>query len=275
MSGVSKKNGNLADNIKAPVIGRIAVIGMAGRFPGADDIHAFWNNLSGGINSIQEIPESRWDTSVYYSQDAEQPNKSISKWCGLVNDIDRFDNHFFDISPREANSMDPQQRLLLEETLHCVEDSGIPLSILRNKRTSVFIGAMAADYLQEAANLHGTIENYAGTGNYECILANRISHYFGFNGKSYSVDAACASSLVALHEAKTSLLSGESDFAIVGGVSLNFYPWKYITWSKSRMLSPDGQCKTFDKDADGYVPGDGVGVILLQRKEAAAASQNK
>ncbi|MGW8956313.1 SDR family NAD(P)-dependent oxidoreductase [Paenibacillus sp. NPDC055715] len=249
--------------------GQVAVVGMACRFPGADNHGEYWDNLSQGVDSIQEIPSSRWDSHKFYSPDIDEPNKSISKWCGLVDDIDQFDHRFFDISPREANNMDPQQRLVLEETLHCIEDSGIPMSVLKRKRTSVFIGVMAIDYLLEAVSTATTIENYAGTGNYECILANRISHYFGFNGSSFTLDAACASSLVALHEAKKSLLSGECDFAIVGGVNLNIHPWKYITWSKSRMLSPDGRCKTFDKDANGYVPGDGVGVILLQRKQDA------
>jgi polyketide synthase PksN len=118
---------------------------------------------------------------------------------------------------------------------------------------------MATDYHQEAVAPDVMTDSYAALGNYDCILANRISYTFGLTGTSLSLDAACAASMVALHNAKLSLLSSESDYAIVAGVSLNIHPWKYISFSKSRMLSPDGQCKTFDKDANGYVPGEGVG----------------
>jgi acyl transferase domain-containing protein/ubiquinone/menaquinone biosynthesis C-methylase UbiE len=272
MDNITKR---ISENTHLFIAGDIAVIGMACRFPGADNYNAYWENICKGINSIREIPADRWDVHTYYSTDMEQPNKTISKWCGVVEGVDQFDNRFFGISPKEANFMDPQQRLLLEETLHCIEDSGIPLQVLQNRTTSVFIGVMAVDYNQESAKPGIEVENYAGTGSYECILANRISYYFGLKGKSYSIDAACASSFVALHEAKRSLLTGECDFAIVGGVNLNLRPWKYITWSKLGVLSPEGQCKAFDRDANGYVPGDGVGILLLQRKNEALNSNNK
>ncbi len=252
----------------------IAIIGMACRFPGADNYHQFWHNLEQGINSIREITPDRWDINQYYSPDINEPNKSISKWCGLIDDIDKFDNTFFNISPREAKNMDPQQRLLLEETWHCIEDSGVPIERLRRKRTAVYIGVMASDYRQEASRPGVFTDSYAASGNYDAMLANRISYAFGFNGASVSVDAACASSLVAIDGAKRSLLIGESDYAIAGGVSLNLHPWKYLSFSKARMLSPDGQCKTFDADANGYVPGEGIGVLLLQRLEDAQRAGN-
>jgi len=250
----------------------IAIIGIACRFPGATNYQEFWNNLIQRINSIQEIPPERWDLDEYYSPIIDEPNKSISKWCGLLDNIDQFDNRFFAISPREAKQMDPQQRLLLEETWHCVEDSGVSLKILQQKKTAVYVGVMASDYHQEAVAADVITDSYAALGNYDCILANRISYTFGFSGPSQSIDAACAASMVALHNAKTLLLSGESDYAIAAGVSLNFHPWKYISFSKSRMLSPDGQCKTFDKDANGYVPGEGVAVLLLQPLEEARSA---
>ncbi|MGA1867996.1 MAG: thioester reductase domain-containing protein [bacterium] len=252
----------------------IAIIGMACRFPGAHNYRQFADNLMQGINSVKEIPPSRWDIKKYYSPNFDEPNKSISKWCGLVDGIDKFDNHFFNISPREANNMDPQQRLLLEETWHCIEDSGVSLTLLQEKITSVYVGVMAVDYHQEASAPEVITDSYACLGNYECVLANRISYIFGLQGASISIDAACASSLVAIHEAKRSLIMGESDYSLTSGVSLNFHPWKYISFSKSRMLSPDGQCKTFDINANGYVPGDGVGVLLLQRLEDALKDGN-
>ncbi|MGA1867912.1 MAG: SDR family NAD(P)-dependent oxidoreductase [bacterium] len=252
----------------------IAIIGIACRFPGATDYHQFAYNVMQGINSIQEIPLSRWDINKYYSPNFEEPNKSISKWCGLIDHIHEFDNHFFNISPREANNMDPQQRLLLEESWHCIEDSGVSLKMLQQKRTSVYVGVMSTDFHHESSAPDVIVDGYAGLGNYDCILANRLSYFYGFTGISLSINAACASSLVALHEAKRSLILRESDYCLVSGVSLNFHPLKYISFSKSRMLSPDGQCKTFDKDANGYVPGEGIGVLLLKRLQDAIADGN-
>ncbi|MBN2531242.1 MAG: SDR family NAD(P)-dependent oxidoreductase [Spirochaetales bacterium] len=247
----------------------IAVVGMACRFPGAENLNQFWKNLEQGINSISVISSDRWDYREYYSPDIKLPNKSISKWCGQVADIDKFDNQFFNISPREANNMDPQQRILLEETWHCIEDCGIRLDELQNGKTAVYVGIMHIDYKSATFGRDIQTDSYACLGNLECILANRISFYYGFHGPSSSINSACASSLVAIHEAKEAILSGKCDFAITAGVNLNLHPWKYISFSKSRMLSPDGQCKTFDKDANGYVPGDGAGVLLLTRLDYA------
>ncbi|WP_139487917.1 type I polyketide synthase [Brevibacillus dissolubilis] len=255
--------------------GGIAIVGMACRFPGANGYEQFWDNLQKGVNSIKEITPDRWDIGEYYSPNIDEPNKSVSKWAGLMDGIYDFDHQFFQISPREATNMDPQQRLLLEGTWHCIEDSGIPLRALQEKTTSVYVGVMAADNRQEAVLPGLETDSYACLGNYESILANRISYTFDLRGASVPINAACASSLVAIHEAKRSLLLGEIDYALAGCCNLNLHPWKYISFSKSRMLSPDGQCKTFDKDANGYVPGDGVGVLLLQRLEDAIRDGNR
>ena len=251
----------------------IAVIGIACRFPGAEDQHDFWKNLESGENFITEINPERWSTAQYWSPDFNEPNKSISRWCGQIDDFDKFDNNFFNISPREAKSMDPQQRILLEETWHCMEDAGLTLQELGSRKSAVYVGVMAIDYQQEMATKD--VDSFACLGNYECMLANKLSYYFGLRGESISIDAACASSLVAVHHARRSLRSGESDYAFAAGVNLCFHPWKYISFSKSRMLSPDGLCKTFDKDANGYVPGEGVGVILMQRLADAEAQGNR
>lgn len=248
----------------------IAIIGMACRFPDAEDYLTFWKNLEQGKHSIREIPADRWEIDRYYSPDPDAPNKMICKWAGLLPNIDRFDNRFFSISPREANNMDPHQRLLLEETMHCIEDSGVSLGTLREKKTSVFIGITELDYYLDAASPGVEIDGYACLGNFPCILANRISYTFGLKGQSMALDAACASSLTTIHEAKRSLLTGESDYAIVASACLISHPWKFISFSKARALSPDGICRTFDKDANGFVPGEGVGVLLLQRLDEAA-----
>ena len=249
----------------------IAVIGMACRLPAAADYRQFWANLVAGTDAVREIPPDRWDNDNVYAPNPGETNRSISKWCGSIDGIDRFDHRFFRISPREAKCMDPQQRLLLEETWHCLEDAGIEPGQLRQERTGVYVGTMSADYLQEAAAPGQEVDGYSALGNYECILANRISHFFGLQGPSFSINAACASSLVAVHQARLALASGECRFALAAGVSLNSHPFKYLSFSKARMLSPVGRCKTFDVDADGYVPGEGVGVLLLQPLAEALA----
>ena len=252
----------------------IAIIGIACRFPGADNPEEFWLNLENGVNSIKEIPQERWDLNMYYSPDITASNKSVSKWCGLIDQVDHFDHRFFQISPREAKQMDPQQRLLMEQTHLCMEDAGVPMSKLQKKQTSVHVGVMSNDYREEVTKQEYEIDSYTSLGNMDAVLANRISYTFGLSGVSSVVNSACASSLVAVHEAKTALENGESDYAFASGVNLNLHPWKYISFSKSRMLSPDGQCKTFDKNANGYVPGDGVGVLLLQRLDEALNDGN-
>jgi acyl transferase domain-containing protein/acyl carrier protein len=230
----------------------IAVVGVACRFPGARDYRAFWDNLAAGRESAGETPPGRDGLTGR-----------------LLGNLDRFDASFFSISPREARAMDPQQRLLLEETWHAIEDAGLPLDALRRKRTGVFIGAMTSDFLQDAAAAGTAPDSYAALGAYHCILANRLSHVFGFTGPSAAVDAGHAASLVALHQAMQSLASGEVDYAIVGGVNVILNNWKAASFAKARMLSPDRQCRPFDASANGYVPAEGVGVVVLQPLAAA------
>ncbi|MCY1022598.1 SDR family NAD(P)-dependent oxidoreductase [Pyxidicoccus sp. MSG2] len=246
-----------------------AVVGLACRFPSADDSAGFWRNLASGLNSVTEVPADRWDVERWYSPDIGAPNRSTSRWGAFLRGFDRFDHAFFNVSPREARGMDPQQRLLLEETWHCLEDAGISVDTLARARTSVFVGAMAMDHYQSVYAPGVETESHAGAGTYACMMANRVSYHLGLSGESVTLDTACSSSLVALHHARRALLLDEADYCLVAGVSLDFSPWKYVSFGKARMLSPTGQCRTFDKDADGYVPGEGVGVILLQRLEDA------
>ncbi len=243
----------------------IAIVGMACRMPGANHYEEFWRNLSGSVSSIAEITPDRWDKDRYFSSDVEAPGKTVSKWCGLVADVDAFDAGHFGISPREAKSIDPQQRLFLEETWRCMDDAGLALSVLQRRTTAVFAAVMATDYQQESSTREEEIDGYACQGGFGGIIANRVSYVLGLRGPSFAIDAGCAGSLVAIHQAVRALRAGECEFAFAGGVSLNLRPWKYISFSKARMLSPDGRCRTFDKDANGYVPGDGCGVVLLQR----------
>ncbi|MDR3036430.1 MAG: polyketide synthase, partial [Kitasatospora sp.] len=248
---------------------RIAVVGIGCRLPGARDHHRFHANLLAGVCSIGEITPDRWDTARHYSPDHAAPGRTVSKWCGLVEQPYHFDHGFFRTSPREARLTDPQQRVLLEETWHCIEDAGIAPAALRAARTSVYVGVMGRDHLQLAAQPGTEVESHSALGGYDCLLANRISHALGLRGTSLAVDAACASSLVAVHTGMRELADGTADYVLAGGVSLNLHPWKYLSFSKARMLSPDGRCRTFDAAANGYVPGDGAAMVLLRRYEDA------
>lgn len=279
----SKEGGKKAKKVIKPLKKRIlkkirntdiAIVGMACQFPGASDYRQFWNNLIAKKNSIQEISSDRWDISQYYSSNSADKNKSISKWCGLLDDIKGFDNVFFNLSPMEAENMDPQQRLLLQQSWCCIEDSAISLQELQTLKTSVFVGAMSSDYLQELHKNNKVNNRYSILGNDHCILANRISHQFNLSGESISINAASASSLVAIHKAASALISGECDYAMAAGVNLNIDPMKYVVFSQAGMLSPDGQCHSFSDNANGYVPGDGVAVVLLQPLSKAIQQKN-
>ena len=243
----------------------IAIIGLSCRFPQASNPQAFWELLRNGVDAITEVPPDRWDVDAFHSTDPATPGKITSRWGGFLDGVDLFDPHFFGISPREAARMDPQQRLLLEVSWEALENAFIPPPSLAGSRTGVFIGISSYDYSRLQFDDPNKIDAYAGTGNAHSIAANRLSYLFDLRGPSMAVDTACSSSLVAAHLACQSLRSGESDVALVGGVNLILTPELTITFSQARMLSPDGRCKTFDASADGYVRGEGCGVIVLKR----------
>jgi len=233
--------------------GDIAIIGMSGRYPGADHIWDLWHNLANGVNSIAEVPRERWDIDAYYDPAPGTPGKSYCKWGGFLRGVDQFDPLFFNISPAEAALLDPQQRLFLEETLKALENAGYPAAAMDNKKCGVYVGVMG---LNEYNPQH--------LFNSGSILAARIAYFLNLKGPAISIDTACSSSLVAIHLACQSLLRGESEMMLAGGVTLYLTGRPYIEMSKSGMLSPEGKCKTFDNNADGFVPGEGVGVVVLK-----------
>ncbi|GDY71492.1 hypothetical protein SAV31267_009770 [Streptomyces avermitilis] len=236
--------------------GDIAVIGMAGRLPGSRDLKEFWDHLADGDDLVVEIPADRWDWR-------QQP-RSRSRWGGFAPDVDRFDAAFFGISPREAELMDPQQRLMLEVVWSAIEDAGYRPTELAGKRVGVFVAATNSDYLEvQRAAGRGT-EGHTITGAALSIIPNRISYLLDLRGPSIAVDTACSGSLTAVHQACAALRDGTCDVAIAGGVSLILSPAVYEALSAGEMLSPDGRCKTFDSRADGYVRGEGAGVVLLK-----------
>jgi acyl transferase domain-containing protein/D-arabinose 1-dehydrogenase-like Zn-dependent alcohol dehydrogenase/acyl carrier protein len=249
----------------------IAVVGMACRFPGASNYDQFWHNLKYGRKSIQEIPGDRWDWKAFWGDPKTEINKSNSKWGGFIDNVGHFDAEFFNFSPREAEAMDPQQRIMLEITWACLEDAGIGPSQISGENVGVYIGVFNFDYKELKEKEKCNIEAYHSTGTASAIIANRISHYFNLKGPSIPVDAACSSSLFAIHSAIQSLNSKECCIALVGGISLLLTPTRHISFSKTGMLSPTGVCKTFDENADGYVRGEGAGMIILKPLESAIA----
>ncbi|MEE8525080.1 MAG: type I polyketide synthase, partial [Thermoanaerobaculia bacterium] len=251
--------------LEEPVREPVAIIGMGCRLPGGDDPQAFWELLANGVDAITEVPPERWDADAFYHPDVEAPGKTAARWGGFVRPIDRFDAAFFNISPREATVMDPQQRLFLEVAWEALEDAVQAADELAGSRTGVFVGIGPTEYPPlELAKPDG-IDAYTATGNAHSIVANRLSYQLDLRGPSMALDTACSSSLVAVHLAVQSLRGGESDLALAGAVYLMLSPLLTISLSKARMLAADGRCKTFDARADGYVRGEGCGVVVLKR----------
>ncbi|GDY50985.1 hypothetical protein SVIO_016080 [Streptomyces violaceusniger] len=250
----------------------IAVVGMSCRFPQAPDPEAFWRLLSEGISAISEVPEGRWtddrptpsgtdDRSTPPATDDPSTPPAIRRG-GFIDDVDRFDPAFFGISPREAAAMDPQQRLILELAWEGLEDAGIVPATLRGATVGAFIGAGSDDYaslIRARGRSHHTL-----TGTQRGMIANRLSHVFRLSGPSVTVDAAQASSLVAVHMAVESLRRRESRLALAGGVNLNLSAETAADIAAFGALSPDGRCFTFDARANGYVRGEGGGLVVLK-----------
>jgi len=242
---------------------KIAIIGMSGRYPQANNLQEYWANLVEGRNSIVEVPASRWDVNRYYDPDRASKDKTYSRWLGALDDIDCFDPLFFRISPHEAEHMDPQSRLFLQESYRAFEDAGYSSDSLSNKKCGVYLGITTNEYM--SLLLRNGIVSAPVTSNSYAIAAARIAYYLNLKGPAIAVDTACSSSLVAIHLASQALLNREIDMALAGGVTLWLTPESYIAMSQAGMFSPAGQCKTFDDTADGIVNGEGVGVLALKR----------
>jgi polyketide synthase PksN len=250
----------------------VAIIGAAGIFPGSRDLHEFWAHLEAGHDLITEIPLERFDWREYYSPQYAK-NKMVSKWGGFIDDVDKFDAGFYNISPREARYMDPQHRLFLETVWHTVEDAGYRASELSGRNIGVFAGVQFIDYQHLLVGM-GNTEPHMATGNAHTMIVNRVSFYHNWNGPSEAIDTACSSSLVAVHRAVKSIQSGESEMAVAGGVSLILAPAGFLAASELGILSPDGRCMTFTKHANGYVRGEGVGALLLKPLSQAVADHD-
>ena len=250
---------------------RFAVIGYAARFPGAPDTDRFWDMLRAGRDAISEVPGDRWDVDEFFDAEPGTPGKVVTRRAGFVDDATGFDAPFFGMSTREVRLMDPQHRLLLETAWSAVEHSGIAPTSLAGSNTGVFVGLATHDYLGMASDelTYPEIEAYMAIGTSNAAAAGRISFRLGLQGPAVAVDTACSSSLVAIHQACQALRLGECDLALAGGANVLLTPATMITFSSAHMLAPDGRCKTFDAAADGYVRGEGCGVIVVKRLEDA------
>ncbi|HEX8616168.1 MAG TPA: SDR family NAD(P)-dependent oxidoreductase, partial [Thermoanaerobaculia bacterium] len=241
----------------------IAVVGMAGQFPQARNLKEYWQNLAEGRNCITEVPRDRWDVTAYYQPGDAAPGKTNSQWLGALEDYDRFDPQFFNISPVEAESMDPQQRLFLQACWNSIENAGYDARSLSGTKCGVFVGCAFGDYHLLTREQQLSAQSF--TGDATSILAARVSYFLNLHGPCLSIDTACSSSLVAIAQACESLNSGTSDLALAGGVYVMAGPEMHIRTAQAGMLSPHGKCFAFDQRADGFVPGEGVGVVMLKR----------
>jgi acyl transferase domain-containing protein/NADPH:quinone reductase-like Zn-dependent oxidoreductase/acyl carrier protein len=256
---------------------RFAIVGYAARFPGAPDADAFWDVLSKGQDAISEVPKDRWDVDEFFDPEPGAPGKVVTRRAGFVDDVTGFDAPFFGMSAREVRMMDPQHRLLLETAWRAVEHSGTAPTALANTNTGVFVGLATHDYLGMVSDelTYSEIEAYVAIGTSNAAAAGRISYRLGLQGPAVAVDTACSSSLVAIHQACQALRLGECDLALAGGANVLLTPATMITFSHAHMLAPDGRCKTFDAAADGYVRGEGCGVIVIKRLEDAIADGDR
>ena len=271
ISGMSpQQRAKLADEFnkisRVAVAEPVAVVGIGCRFPGdVTGPESFWDLLVEGRSAISRIPADRWDADAFYHPDRLTPGRMTTKWGGFVPDIAGFDAEFFGITPREAAAMDPQQRMLLEVAWEALEHAGIPPDSLGGTRTGVMMGVYFNEYQSMLAASAESVDAYSGTGNAHSITVGRISYLLGLRGPAVAVDTACSSSLVAVHLACQSLRLRETDLALAGGVSITLRPETQIAISAWGLLSPQGRCATFDAAADGFVRGEGAGVVVLKR----------
>lgn len=248
-----------------------AIIGYAARFPGAASAEEYWELLQDGRDAISDVPKDRWDIDEFFDPDPSAPGKVVSRRAGFVDDVTGFDAPFFGMSAREVRLMDPQHRLLMETAWRAIEHSGTAPTSLANTNTGVFVGLATHDYLGMASDelTYPEIEAYMAIGTSNAAAAGRISFRLGLQGPAVAVDTACSSSLVAIHQACQALRLNECDLALAGGANVLLTPATMITFSSAHMLAPDGRCKTFDAAADGYVRGEGCGVVVVKRLEDA------
>ncbi|OII70881.1 type I fatty acid synthase [Cryptosporidium ubiquitum] len=255
----------------------IVITGMSCSFPGGSSTPGeFWSMLQSGVDAIGEIPKSRWNIDEFYSTDLDFEGKMYTKEGGFIENIDNFGASFFKISHAEAKSMDPQQRIFLEKSYEALKDAGFTIDTLKKRNISVFAGCCSNDWAHICKSETGShIGTYAATSHAASIIANRVSYTLGLTGSSVTVDSACSASIVALHVSLQEISSGQCEAAVVGGINLMLSPQITVALCKARMLSVDCRCKSFDAAANGYVRGEGVGVLILKKIENSKKNGEK
>lgn len=257
----------------APVLDdtAVAVIGMSGRFPGAENLDQLWRNLTDGRDCIREIPADRWDWRAYYGDPLKEANKTTVKWGGFMDAPGAFDPLFFGISPKEAETMDPHQRLLMTEIWKCIENAGYAAHELSGRKIGIFVGTGDSGYSSLIAASGREAEGYSATAVSPSVGPNRMSYFLNLRGPSEPVETACSSSLVAICRAVESMRCGSCEAALVGGVQVIATPGGHLSFSKAKALAADGRCKTFAAEADGFAISEGVGMLFLKPLAKAEA----
>jgi myxalamid-type polyketide synthase MxaB len=256
----------------------IAIVGIGCRFPGgAGSPDTFWDLLAAGMSGVREVPADRWPVDAHFDADPDAPGKMYTRWAAFLDEVDKFEPQFFGIAPREAVHMDPQQRLLLEVAWEALENAGQSPDKLHGSRSGVFFGLCTTDYehIQGGDRDLARLDTYSQSGLAHSIASGRVSYVLGLQGPSISVDTACSSSLVAVHLACQSLRSDECRLALAGGVHMILTPHNSVAFSRTRMVAADGRCKTFDATADGFVEGEGCGIVVLKRLSDALADRDR
>lgn len=238
--------------------GDIAIIGVAGRYPQSRTLAQFWDNLKAGKDCIVPLPHERW---VLANTDIPEPK--LARWGGFIDGVDEFDPLFFNISPRDAKYIDPQERLFLQTAYHAIEDAGYSRARLNPLTVGVYVGVMWGEYqlIEDGRGFRGAVSYGA--------IANRLSYFLNLHGPSLALDTMCSSSLTAIHLACQSIRLGECDMAIAGGVNISVHPNKFVTLEHGKFAASDGRCRSFGEGGDGYVPGEGVGAVLLKSRQQA------
>ncbi len=254
----------------------IAVVAVSCKLPYKNDSTSkFWESIAQGKDLVTKIPKDRWNTEKYYHPDENRKNTYYTEYAGIYEgDLKQFDATFFNISPAEVKYMDPQQRLLLELSFETFENANIPLEAIKKDEIGVFIGMASYDNAIRLHKSDANISAYSGVGNALSGGAGRIAHFLGLGGPAITMDTACSSSLVALHQACKSIQRKECTTALVGGANILLSPEVMVNFSQANMLSKDGKCKTFDDSANGYVRGEGVGMIMIKSLAQAKKDNN-
>lgn len=249
-----------------PAAEPIAIVGIGCRLAGSITTPAqFWRFLLDGGSAVSEVPAERWEPYLRRDPRNAAVLRDVTRWGTFLDDLPGFDAEFFGVSPREAELMDPQQRLALEVSWEALEHAGVPPKSLAGSDTAVLMGVNSDDYGKLVMEDLTGIEAWTGIGTSLCGIANRVSHLLDLRGPSVALDAACAASLVAVHQACQMLRAGETSLALAGGVSALIGPGLTRVLDVAGATAPDGRCKTFDAAADGYGRGEGAGVVVLKR----------